>query len=66
MGKVKGMVAGKTVARKVEVERCRLNPAMRKIMEKRAKEELAKKKQTDGLDVKSIQKQVEEMLRKDD
>lgn len=65
MGKVKGMVAGKTVTRKKEVERCRLNPAMQKIMKKRFMEEQAKKKQTDGLDVRDIQRQVDEMLRKD-
>ena len=62
MAKVKGMTAGKSVAKKKAVERCRLNPAMRKIMEKRAAEEAKKKKQTSGFDVRDIQRQVDEML----
>ena len=62
MAKVKGMVAGKSVTKKKTVEHCRLNPAMRKIMEKRIAEEMKKKKQTSGLDVRDIQRQVDKML----
>lgn len=63
MGKIKGAVAGKTLSKKVTVEHCRLNPAMQKIMIKRAKEKAAREK---GFDINDVSRQVNEFLRKED
>lgn len=59
-GKVKGMTAGKSAVKKRKVNQLRANPALVRIVQKRIAEE---RKKTAGLDMKDIQRQVDEMLK---
>ena len=59
-GKVNGMTAGKSIVKKREVNQLRANPALVRIVQKRITEE---RKKTAGLDMKYIQRQVDEMLK---